>query len=486
MTNRVNSGRRNSQIGSIQSSKILVVDDLPNNLKVLRGLLKNSNYQLIFASSGRQCLDLVQKNRPDLILLDLMMPEMDGIEVCRRLKESPLTAEIPIIFLTASNEPANLIEAFDLGAVDYVTKPFRTSELRARIETHLKLFHLQQKTQQKAEQEKIVRHIVEAIHSSLDIEQLFIRTVSEIRVFLELDRVAIYHYTNSQAYEIAAAGEDAPLTAVFPLLPIEESRSFLVRPDSTDSENTTLLDHWQIHQEFRLPLFDTPGFYGSLIITTRQPDPFTLDLQAALADIASQLEVAIAQAKVVDQLQSTNQKLEQLTEQLEQLANRDGLTQIANRRHLEKRLAYEWRRLLREQRPLSLIMIDIDYFKLYNDTYGHLQGDEGLKAIAATLSQVIKRPADFVARYGGEEFTIVLPNTDTNGALVIAQQAQAAVAQLAIPHAASPLSDRVTLSQGIISRIPSFDLSWQQFLDLADRALYDAKMAGRNTYQIAA
>jgi two-component system cell cycle response regulator len=470
---------------NISCSKILVVDDLPSNLKVLRGLLKKSGYQLIFASSGRQCLDSIQKNRPDLILLDLMMPEMDGIEVCRRLKESPLTAEIPVIFLTASNEIDHLMQAFDLGAVDYITKPFRSSELLARIKTHLKLAYLQQKTQQQAEREKIVRDIVEAIHSHLDIEQLLSRTVSKIHAFLELDRVAIYRYTDSRGSEIVAVGEDAPRTFIFPLLPIEESHSFLAHPDNltpSNLDNTSPLNRWQVHQEVRLPLFDERGFYGSLIVTTRQPDRLTSDRQEALAEIARQLAIAIAQAHTIDYLRHTNQKLEQLTEQLEQLANRDGLTQIANRRQLETRLAHEWRRLLREQQPLSVIMLDIDYFKLYNDTYGHPQGDDCLKAIATALDEVIKRPADFIARYGGEEFTIVLPNTDTSGAIIIAQQAQDAVAQLHILHSASPVSDRVTLSQGIASRIPSIDRPWQTLLELADQALYKAKASGRNAH----
>jgi two-component system cell cycle response regulator len=130
-----------------QAPLILIVDDLTTNLKVLRGLLADQAYQLTFANSGQQALDRVQKTRPDLILLDLMMPGMNGITVCRRLKQSADYASIPIIFLTASHELEHLIQAFELGAVDYVTKPFRTPELLARIQTHLKLVHLQRHSQ---------------------------------------------------------------------------------------------------------------------------------------------------------------------------------------------------------------------------------------------------------------------------------------------------------------------------------------------------
>ena len=302
---------------------LLVVDDIPDNLKLLRGLLAKS-YRLTFATSGAEALERVKSAQPNLILLDLMMPEMDGIEVCQRLKSSYETANIPIIFLTANHEVTQLVEAFEAGAADYVTKPFQTPELLARIKTHLQLIQLQ-----------------------------------------------------------------------------EELR------------------------------------------------------------------------ETVKQLEAANQELTELSQ-------KDGLTKIANRRYFDHYLQQKWEQLRREEKPLSVILIDLDYFKQYNDYYGHLQGDECLKTVAQTLSQVIKRSTDLVARYGGEEFVLVLPDTDEAGAVAIAEEIQSAIAQQKISHASHLASDQVTVSLGIATVIPTVETSWETLVTLADVALYQAKEQGRD------
>lgn len=172
-----------------------------------------------------------------------------------------------------------------------------------------------------------------------------------------------------------------------------------------------------------------------------------------------------------------------LQDQLERLSFNDGLTGIANRRHFDGVLDQEWKRAVRNANSIALILCDIDHFKTYNDTYGHQQGDECLIEVAQTLKSIITRATDLVARYGGEEFVAVLPETTLEGAFVVAENMRVAIEELEIPHAASPVSQHVTLSLGVASTIPSRIGSASQLVEAADRALYSAKNQGRNQVQ---
>jgi two-component system cell cycle response regulator len=225
----------------------------------------------------------------------------------------------------------------------------------------------------------------------------------------------------------------------------------------------------------RLSLFNKEKVWSSLVVQTFSATAWDPQIHACLTAITAQLNIAIEQSELIHQLQEANQELHRI-------ANIDGLTQIANRRYLNHYLNREWLRLRREQQPLTLIMLDIDHFKLYNDTYGHMQGDECLKAVAQALDRTIKRPADLVARYGGEEFIVVLPNTAAAGGITLAQQMQQAVPTLQISHQTHPSHQYVTISSGITTCIPSAKTSWHHLIDLADQALYKAKNQRRNCY----
>ena len=172
--------------------------------------------------------------------------------------------------------------------------------------------------------------------------------------------------------------------------------------------------------------------------------------------------------------------LQEANQQLENLAMLDGLTQIANRRRFDECLDLEWRRMMRQQKPLSLILCDVDFFKLYNDRYGHLTGDDCLCAIARVINNNAKRAEDFAARYGGEEFVIILPDTDITGARHLAESIRKDIEALKIPHESSSCHKYVTLSLGISCLIPSKELSPEILIELADKALYEAKAGGRN------
>jgi diguanylate cyclase (GGDEF)-like protein len=188
----------------------------------------------------------------------------------------------------------------------------------------------------------------------------------------------------------------------------------------------------------------------------------------------------IEKSQLYRTLEAVNQELEEANGKLQHLAAIDSLTQVFNRRSFDEYLKREWLQTMHEQAPLSLILCDVDFFKRYNDTYGHLAGDDCLRAVASTLSKVVQTPTALVARYGGEEFAVVLPNTDALGATLIAQRIRSEVQALQIAHANSEVSEWVSLSQGIASLVPNSSLMVETLISVADRGLYRAKAEGRD------
>jgi diguanylate cyclase (GGDEF)-like protein len=208
-------------------------------------------------------------------------------------------------------------------------------------------------------------------------------------------------------------------------------------------------------------------------------------VEQLLADYSHTLERQVQERTLALKQEITERKkaevaLRQVNLELEYLVTLDGLTQVANRRRFNTYLAQEWKRAIREQSTLSLILCDVDYFKAYNDHYGHQKGDECLYQIAQAMSRLVKRPADLVARYGGEEFAIILPYTDAAGAMVVAETIRHGIAHLKLPHAQSGVDHYVTLSLGVAAIEPSLELLPETLITAADTALYRAKHQGRN------
>jgi diguanylate cyclase (GGDEF)-like protein len=323
---------------------VLIVDDSADNRDPLRSILERAGFtNILIADSAAAAFQRLGMNNSacdhtsiDVILMDIMMPQMDGIEACRRIKAVSWLRDIPIIMVTSVADSREVASAFSAGAMDYITKPVNVVELLARV------------------------HSARALKREMDCRK-------------------------------------------------------------TREEE--------------------------LLAVTRQ-------------------------------LEAANQKLERLSQL-------DGLTEIANRRSFDSFLDRAWRQAIRSSTPLSLIMIDIDHFKNYNDTYGHQRGDECLKQVACALNQVLHRPTDFLARYGGEEFAAVLSDTDLRGAEVVASSLHAHVDELNIPHEFSPSVDHVTLSLGVASGFPYRTQSQQALIYAADLALYQAKHEGRNRIRIA-
>ncbi len=292
-----------------KKQRVLVVDDERLNRKVLSALLEQQ-HDVVLAKSGQQALDRLKADpNIDLILLDVVMPEMNGHETLRRIKQREETRDIPVVFITALNSVDDEEQGLMLGAADYISKPFRPAIVKLRVENHLRFVH----------QRKL----------------------------------------------------------------------------------------------------------------------------------------------------------------LENLAGRDGLTEINNRRTFDELLRKEWRRAERSGLPLSIAMVDVDFFKFFNDNYGHARGDQVLRSVAKTMSWGLRRPADTVARYGGEEFVLMFPETHAEGAESLTNMLRESIVALGIPHAYSDAADFVTVSIGGATTLHE-DEDAASLLETADRKLYEAKSRGRN------
>jgi len=217
---------------------------------------------------------------------------------------------------------------------------------------------------------------------------------------------------------------------------------------------------------------------GAIDYLTKPPNRLELKVRISSA-LKLKGEIDSRKARERDLLDLTA-RLEEVNLELQLLSTRDGLTGLANRQAGNNFLSREWLRAAREQKEFSVIMIDIDFFKLYNDSHGHLEGDECLKKVAAALQQGLHRPADMLVRYGGEEFMALLPDTGREGALIVGSTIMAAVAAAQLYHGYSAVSPQVTVSIGIASTTPGVDMPVELLIDSADRALYRAKQEGRN------
>ncbi len=292
-----------------RQATLLIVDDDAANIDMIYATL-GDEYEIVFARNGQQCLELARTALPDVILLDVMMPGMDGYTVCTHLKADASTANIPVVFITGLGDVAAETRGLEAGAVDYVTKPISPAVVRLRVRNQI--------------------------------------------------------------------------------------------------------------------------------------------------------------------------ELKRAREQLQKLAITDGLTGLANRRHFDVRLDIEIRRLARSQAPLSLLMLDVDHFKLFNDAYGHVAGDQCLRQVASTLDDAVSRAPDLAARYGGEEFAAILPETDHEGAVALAERLRDRVAASGIPHRASLVAQHVTVSVGIVTvRCNALQMP-SDLIALADAQLYRAKHEGRD------
>ncbi|MBD2182802.1 diguanylate cyclase [Planktothrix sp. FACHB-1355] len=342
---------------------------------------------------------------------------------------------------------------------------------------------------QQTKREQLVAQIAQRIRRSLQLSDILNTTVTEVRQFLGCDRVLIYRLwtdgTGSAVTEAVAPCWQPILGRTFPaeVFPVEyrdlykQGRTRAIANVETETITPCLVEflhELQVKAKLVVSLMQGDALWGLLIAhhctESRAWQPFEVDL---LASLATQLAIAIQQAELYDRLQEANQELEHL-------AKLDSLTGVANRRRFDEYLDQIWLQMAGEHKLLSLVLCDIDCFKLYNDTYGHQAGDHCIQQVAKAISRAVERPTDLVARYGGEEFAVILTNTGVEGAVSVAEKIRAEVEALKIVHATSGIGEYVTLSLGVASTMPASTSSIAMLVALADEALYQAKKRGRN------
>jgi diguanylate cyclase (GGDEF)-like protein len=356
------------------------------------------------------------------------------------------------------------------------------------------------------QRQKILFDLVAEIRESLDMNVLFKTTVREVRKALQVDRVGIFKFNPGSNFCFGEFMAESVLPMYDSAIDVkikdncfgdgyailyQQGRSQVI--NNIDEANLQqchlqILKQFDIKAQIVVPLLKGNELWGLLCVHQCSSPRIwkTVEVQF-VKQLAAQFSVALEHSELLEtskiqaqKLIEINQALEQANSSLEKLNNIDPLTQIANRRCFDNYLTTEWQRHLREQKPLTLILIDIDYFKHYNDHYGHQGGDDCLVQVAQTLTTVPQRITDLVARYGGEEFAVILPNTDIEGGLTIAELMKREIAALAIPHAKSEVCDYVTLSLGVASLIPTVATTIDDLIANADQALYAAKNKGRD------
>ncbi len=442
---------------------IVIVDDMPDNLRLLTQLLNDQGYKARPILGGERALAAIRKAPPDVILLDIMMPQMNGYEVCEHLKADERTREIPIIFLSALHDATDKVKAFAMGGVDYVTKPFQAEEVLARVNTHLTLqqirYQLQAKNTQLQQEIQQRKHAEEILYQS---RALLVSVLNS-----SLDGI--------MAFQSARDGQGTIVD--FQWLVANPVAAKILGLAGDDLIGKHLLEH--------LPGVQAEGLFEAYVSVVETGTILNKELYYDHEPLRGWLHlvaVKLGDGFALTFRDITERKQMELT--LARQANLDGLTHIANRRCFDVQFDKEWRRCFREHQPLALILCDVDYFKYYNDTYGHQMGDTCLIKIAIALSQAIKRPGDLVARYGGEKFIAILPDTEDNGALRVAEALREGIRQLQIPHEFSDADPYVTISIGVASTVPTPHNTPHALLAEADKAMYTAKQTGRNRIKV--
>ncbi|MEG3436297.1 diguanylate cyclase [Pannus brasiliensis CCIBt3594] len=475
-------------IDSLMKADILIADGNSSEMSLLSNFLRQQGHTTRQVFDGEMALTAIHTRKPDLVLTDANLPRLDGYRLCQQLREKPATSEIPLIFLLDAGDRMARVKALEVGGNDYLIKPYDLEESRLKVSYQLKL----QRERQQLRQE--VRELRQSSH----LAELANRSGENSQEFLELLSVAISTIHNGVVIT-DATHPDRPVVYVNPGFEkmtgysfeevVGKNCRFLQGSDRDQSELDHLRRSIESGQACRITLRNYRKD-GTLFWNEISLSPILDENGRAIYFIGIQTDVT-DRKRAEEELQRSraavgqmNRELYRLNDRLHRLANLDGLTGVANRRCFDERFTREWQRLTRDRQPLSLILGDIDYFKRYNDTYGHLYGDDCLKAVARALRNSVHRPADLVARCGGEEFAVILPNTDIAGARQVALAIRRSIENLQIPHRSSDVSPWVTMSLGVATEIPTPDRHPKDLLGSADRALFLAKERGRNQVAI--
>ncbi|WP_273727319.1 PleD family two-component system response regulator [Brucella gallinifaecis] len=460
------------------TARILVVDDVESNVKLLEALLLREYYEVISAYNGTEAIEICLGGQIDVVILDVLLPGIDGFEVCRRLKEDPRTTNIPIVILTALNSAQDKIAGLEAGADDFMTKPVNDIQLLSRVKSlaRLKMVsdELFQRTGTVADTEVealLVTKLSGRFGGGDDAARILIVDENEIAA-ARLRTILGEDYF----VDVANDANDALIKAIE-----NDYDSIVVSADFTYYDPLRLCSQIRTIERTRLvPII--------LIVNEDEGSLVVRALELGVNDyVMRPLEKLELYARLRTQIKRKcyNDLLRQSLHRTITMAVTDSLTGLHNRRYLDTHMPVLLSRATGRERPLSVIMIDFDHFKRVNDQYGHDGGDDVLREFAARLRKKI-RGMDVMCRYGGEEFAIVLPDTDLAASAHVAERILEAVSEKPFLLAGGKHQIDMTISIGIASlRLMGAD-TVEALFARTDAALYEAKTKGRNRIALSA
>ena len=455
------------------TARILVVDDIPANVKLLEARLLAEYFDVLTAENGYRALEICEQTQVDLILLDIMMPGMDGFEVCERLKANPRTQHIPVVMVTALDQPSDRVRGLKAGADDFLTKPVNDLQLISRVKSLVRLKSLTDELRIRAETaQNIGMEDLLRIHDGRldEVGQILLvdgRASSQERIIRALKPIAeVVAMSDPQAAVFEAAENGFDLVIV----------------------NANFDDYDPLRLCSQLRTLERTRFIPVLLIADQGAESMIVRaLDLGVNDyLIRPLDPNELVARCLTQIRRKrfNDRLRTSVKQTIELAVTDGLTGLSNRRYLDNHLKILFARAQARGRPLSVCITDIDRFKLVNDTHGHDAGDDVLREFANRIRSTV-RGADLACRFGGEEFVVVMPDTPADVAVVIAERLRAIIEGKPFALKGADVALNVTASMGNATVGPGIETP-EQFLKHADRALYEAKKAGRNRVVAAA
>ncbi|MGK7943730.1 MAG: diguanylate cyclase [Microcystaceae cyanobacterium] len=491
---------KNLPVNTLKIDKSLIENLMsdPKNMAILQGIMimgQGLNLNLVAegVESPKQ-IELLQNMGCDQAQGYLLSPPLPPDQLTKFL----LSPQLLTGYTDQHSRP--IVQSEDMVDQMEITSSLGSERFLTQSSDHLRLAHqsltdriaaytqLEAELKQQISRERLVMDISKRIRQSLKLEEILNQTASEVRHFLNTDRVILYRFNQDWSGKVVIESLATGMMSIigetiddpcFRQNYVKFYRQGRVRAIEDIQQaglaecHVNLLTRYNVKANLVVPIVYEDKIWGLMIAHhCRSPRHWSSSDIQLLNELGIQVAIAIHQAELVESLEQSNL-------QLQELSCRDSLTQIANRHLFDEYLAKEWQRLMRSQDPLSLILCDVDHFKLFNDTYGHPAGDSCLRDVAQVMNNCVFRAADLVARYGGEEFAVILPQTEAEGAMCVAEAIRKRVMELRIPHAHSAYQ-YVTLSLGIATLVPISAVSPQALIVAADEALYKAKATGRN------
>jgi two-component system cell cycle response regulator len=452
------------------TAHVLVVDDIVANVKLLEARLTAEYFEVVTAMNGPEALDICARGQCDIVLLDVMMPGMDGFEVCRRLKANPRTAHLPVVMVTALDQPADRVAGLEAGADDFLTKPINDIALITRVKS---LVRLKTITDELIVRAKSTGLGFDAVPDLAGVDGL------GGRVLLVEDRGAsVDRLRQGLSHVHSIEIETDPQEALFKAAENDYDLA-IVSLTLADFDGLRLCSQFRsLDRTRQMPILvivdpeDNPRLLRALDLGVNDYLMRPIDRDEALARVKTQVRRKRFSDRLRDMMQSTLE-----------MAITDGLTGLHNRRYLERHLGMLVQQAVARGKPLSLLILDIDHFKAINDTHGHAAGDEVLREFSRRMRKVV-RGIDLACRLGGEEFLVAMPDTHGGLALLVGERIRQKIAGEPFQAEGAPRMN-VTVSVGVASLASPSDTA-QTLMKRADDALYEAKRQGRNRVATAA